>query len=145
VSSMLAIWFPPTATQCPIIHSQNIFDISTLETYYLNFIASQLYTQKWLWCSESVYLHAVLLDLKLWLETRNKSSPARITHRHFVFFMWRKAFDKSKWRELFIRGGCELYQDVQYLLYTPVKGVDGCVWGWGGIARLCTLTTPRLI
>jgi len=30
-----------------IIHSQNTCEISTLETYYLNFIASQLYTQKW--------------------------------------------------------------------------------------------------
>jgi len=29
-----------------IIHSQSPCDISTLETYYLNFIASQLYTQK---------------------------------------------------------------------------------------------------
>jgi len=31
-----------------IIHSKNTCDISTVETYYLNFIASQLYTQKWL-------------------------------------------------------------------------------------------------
>jgi len=31
-----------------IIHSQDTCDISTLETYYLNFIASHLYTQKWL-------------------------------------------------------------------------------------------------
>jgi len=30
-----------------IIHSQNTCDILTLETYYLNFIASQLYIQKW--------------------------------------------------------------------------------------------------
>jgi len=37
-----------------IMHSQNTCDISMLETYYLNFIASQLYTQKWLKCSESV-------------------------------------------------------------------------------------------
>jgi len=37
---------PPQA----IIHSQNTCDISLLETYnYLNFIASQLCTQKWLY------------------------------------------------------------------------------------------------
>jgi len=41
-----------------IIHSQNTCDISTLETYYLNFISSQLYTKKWLQCSESVYLRS---------------------------------------------------------------------------------------
>jgi len=29
-----------------IIHSQNTCDVSTLETYYLNFIASQLYIRK---------------------------------------------------------------------------------------------------
>jgi len=32
-----------------IIHSQNSCDIATLETYYFNFFASQLYTQKWLY------------------------------------------------------------------------------------------------
>jgi len=31
-----------------IIHSQNTCDISTLETYYFNLIASQLNAQKWL-------------------------------------------------------------------------------------------------
>jgi len=38
-----------------IIDSQNTSDISTLETYYLNFIASRLYPQKWLKCSENEY------------------------------------------------------------------------------------------
>jgi len=39
------------ASRLACIHSQNTCDISTLETYYLNFIASEINPQKSLKCS----------------------------------------------------------------------------------------------
>jgi len=35
-------WQALTVSRAAIIQSQNTYDISTLETYYLNFIASEL-------------------------------------------------------------------------------------------------------
>jgi len=51
-----------TRTPCAIIHSQNTCDISTPESYYLNFIASELYMQ--MACSVMrVYIFAARISL----------------------------------------------------------------------------------
>jgi len=47
-----------------IIHTQNTWDISTLETYYLNFIASQINPQKSLKCSGFVKTLTAVVQLR---------------------------------------------------------------------------------